>query len=134
MIGEILKAFKKRYDDNKGAGSLYALTGGRLYLASAADEPSLTFPYGVFFAVSSTPQRSDRQANEDTRIQVNLWSETLDDAIALESAAISLWHEQELTFDTGRQTVVLQREMTTGPLQIEDYWQVTVEFRLISSA
>jgi hypothetical protein len=114
----------------KLAGStLTTAIGGRMYLDQAPDKP--TFPYVVFFIVSSVPEKTFTEDLSETLIQFSIYSasSSATEISAIYAALKTLYDECSLTI-TGSNLVTMTEDMTTttGTTTIK-HWAVDFEVK-----
>jgi uncharacterized membrane protein (GlpM family) len=122
----------------KLAGStLTTAIGGRMYLDQAPDKP--TFPYVVFFIVSSVPEKTFTEDLSETLIQFSIYSasSSATEISAIYAALKTLYDECSLTItgsslvwmkETNLVTMTEDMTTTTGTTTIK-HWAVDFEVK-----
>ena len=118
-----------KFTGSTGAGSLYALLGGRLRFSEARQNE--TYPYGVYHLISDVPEYTFSETIENALIQFNLFD---DDSSATDintafTALTTLYDWSTVTID-GYTSVYMQRELSYL-LRESDIWNYMIQYRLV---
>ena len=118
-----------KFSGSTGAGTLYALLGGRLHPNEAPQESA--YPYGVYYLISDVPEYTFSETIETALIQFNLFD---DDSSATDvntafTALTTLYDWATITI-TGYTSVYMQRELSYL-LRESDIWNYMIQYRLV---
>ena len=125
----LLNGIYSKFTGSTGAGSLYALLGGRLRFSEARQKE--TYPYGVYHLISDVPEYTFRETIENALIQFNLFD---DDSSATDintafTALTTLYDWATISID-GYTSVYMQRELSYL-LRESDVWNYMIQYRLV---
>ena len=119
-----------KFTGSTGAGSLYALLGGKKLHPNEAPQGS-AYPYGVYYLISDVPEYTFSETIENTLIQFNLFD---DDSSATDintafTALTTLYDWATISID-GYTSVYMQRELSYLTKE-EDIWNYMIQYRLV---
>ena len=122
-----------KFTGSTGAGSLYALLGGRLQFSEA--EQGQTYPYGVYHLISNAPSYifgSDASTMENYLIQFNLFDDnsSATDINAAYKALAALYDWCDLS-TTGYSNIYMKREFSNLTHEAESkVWNYMIQYRV----
>ena len=127
----LFEGIYSKFTGSTGAGSLYALLGGRLHLGEAPQGSA--YPYGVYHLISDVPEYvfDTTTVIEHTLIQFNLYDDdkSATDINAAFTALAALYDHSNITV-TGYSSVIMEREFSNLS-RGETLWDYFVQYRLI---
>ena len=134
MITSILKAVKVFFDAD-AAAAVYTAVNGRLYCPLAPENP--TFPYLVFFPVSSVPQYMfGLRTIELVRIQFTIVSDKPNDAAQCATILDNLhtrFDNAVLVYgDSDYTNVWVERKESHGPMPFDDRMIATQDYLIMA--
>lgn len=112
------KAIFDWFNASQGAGTVYAAVSGRLYALAAPER--VTWPYIMFYVISSNPSWTFDHTIENLRVQFSIFAEDDPDGLDVELIATKLrsrFDQAALTY-TGSDysTMSMLPEMGVGPM------------------
>jgi len=125
----LLNGIYSKFKGSTGAGSLYALLGGRLRFSEARQND--TYPYGVYYLISDVPEYTFNETIENAIIQFNLFDDNSSSTIinAAFTALTTLYDWETISID-GYTSIYMQRELSYL-LRESDVWNYMIQYRLV---
>ncbi len=129
----IIDGIRDKFRADMGAGTVYALTGGDLWLQHAANVDEADAPYIIVTLIDIVPTRvfGDSTDIEQARIQFDIWSRSESMAeIGPILAALDVCY-QDADFGYGASYQHMNMHRTAVRLMREDqYWRHSVDYLL----
>jgi hypothetical protein len=125
----LMNGIYNKFTGSTGAGSIYALLGGRVYPTEAPQEAA--FPYSVYNLISDVPEYTFNETIENAVIQFNIFDDDKSVTnINTDFTALTTLYDWSTLTITGYTSVYMKRELSFVTRE-EDVWNYMIQYRLV---